>query len=248
MLPAADVREAADLLVHDPAAAAVGPQCFHVLARFFKPQDQGGPGTFVDGIVHQQFTGEGHRALGVSDGDGGFRCPCLDAGDPCGVERTLLFGPAGEELIAEQRHRRDVEGLLEQPEGLLGRGMPGLLEQVIKAVEVKVNHAAVDHVAAGDRAERAALAAARLQVPAQDADVAFERGQGLGRRLSVPQHVDQVVLGDRGPQLEQQDFQDLARLGTAQLVGSDHRPAAADPERAQDVDGQLRRCATSVFQ
>ena len=153
---------------------------------------------------------------------------------------AFLFRPAGQQLIAEQRHGGDLQCLLEQPEGFLRAGVSGLLQEVIEPVKVKVNHGAVNHVAAGDRAEGAALAGTGLQVAAQDADVAFEGGQGLGRRLAVPQDVDQVILGNRRAQLEQQDLQHLPGLGPAQLMGSDHHAAAADPERTQDVDGQPR--------
>lgn len=68
--------------------------------------------------------------------------------------------------------------------------------------------------------------------------MAFEGGEGLGRRLPVPQDVDQVILEDRGPLLEQQDLKYLPGFRCTQLVGSDDHVVAADPEPTQDVNGQ----------
>ena len=145
--------------------------------------------------------------------------------------RPRFVGDVRERLAPPQGERIGEEdaGVVEPAELL---GLDGRCDIALEPHGIDLFGRDVEDVPgrAGDEdARRRSGSAVRFEGPSQVRDVRLQRRRGRGRWLTVPELVDEPVDRDDPPRLEEEERQERAVLGRAELDGTRSAATANGP-------------------
>ena len=224
----------AQLLEQRHPAALEGAQGAALLAERVMADDRHSVRPLEQRIEHERPLGQLHRGLGVIEREAGLGQVARRLQTPFGVHPAKLHRPLGIRLVLEHLGGRDRQRRLEPLPALRWRGTGRVAHQAVERVHVHLDPTQLGSVAAclgGDQP------AGRTEPRAQQRNVALDRRRNLARQRLAPDHLRQLVLGQRAAALNEERLEQLLGLdptevARAQALGVDpHLDRAEQPHR-----------------
>ena len=174
------------------------------------------------------------RDPGVEEGEAGLGQVAGRLQAALGVDAAEIHRPIGIRLVLEHIPGRDRERGLEPLPALHGRSARRLAKEGVELVQVDPCPAQVRAISARlGRDQPAGLAQAR----AQQRHVAFDRRRHLTRRRIAPDHLSELVLGQRTAALDKQRLQQLPRLHATEVARAQAPQVDPHLDRAEQAHG-----------
>ncbi len=169
---------------------------------------------------------------------GGFE---VGAEDTAAIRASQGLGPVGVWFIFEDLAARQRQRFPQPAERDLRWCPPGLVEQLIEAVEVDRRMLDAEPVAVGlgDHQLTRAVAVSR-QAPAQDRHKRVERSGWILREPLTPEQVGKPLRRHPAPPRCEEDLEHLFRSASAEVARPECAPELMDGDRAEQSDSDRR--------